>query len=44
MPAVIDKKRKMLRRRGDMIICKITDEFGCAEAGFWDFNVLVSVI
>ena len=33
MPAIIDKKRKMLERRGDMIICKITDKFKCAKAG-----------
>ncbi|CAB4384223.1 unnamed protein product [Rhizophagus irregularis] len=32
VPAV-DKKRKILGRRGDMIIRKITDEYGCAEAG-----------
>ncbi len=33
MLAVIDIKRKALERRDDMIIHKITAEFGCAESG-----------
>ncbi|CAG8736377.1 10127_t:CDS:10, partial [Cetraspora pellucida] len=33
VPGIADMKRKALGRRGDMIIRKITAEFGCAEAG-----------
>ncbi|RHZ49759.1 hypothetical protein Glove_514g3 [Diversispora epigaea] len=33
MPAVKDMKRKIIGRKGNMIICKITAKFGCAEAG-----------
>ncbi|PKY32218.1 hypothetical protein RhiirB3_106121 [Rhizophagus irregularis] len=32
IPAV-DKKKKILERRGDMIICKITDEYRYTKAG-----------
>lgn len=33
VPLVVDIKRKIVGRKGDMIIHRVTTEFGCAEAG-----------
>ncbi|CAG8561708.1 3704_t:CDS:2 [Dentiscutata erythropus] len=35
IPSVVDIKRKIIDRKGDMLIHRVTIEFECAETGRW---------